>query len=504
MGANALLFSGVEVLIRERRTFGFENENPWWKPGALTAIYSEIVAHGHDEETLERRGFTRLMRSAYEERMRPEVLRYMLAEEHTGKDVAALITLYSVGRYQRVRIEALYQEVHERLLKETGRSLQHESTAVPKRGLFPIPLEMNNLSSYYRGIIQDESRLTLDPEKTPKSARFMVTPDGQGALFYDAQLAHFNNSERISQGIEVPLERPQGSEVEAIVSALSALEELGVSKETLRHVPRVIAGIFTAAHRDQWSAEVSGGSFFDTPSGSRLCELIGFNSQSSYHRTTVQAVRNLLCRVKLHREVKQLDPTTSEYRLSRWSGYLLTQSEGEELYIETGRESEGRREVVSQETRHKYRIGDAFWHMVTGTKHGGAPDFMRLDTRAFQLDVGNSTYFNLYWSLVNRATTDGIGEDQAYVLRLRTLLKWAGLQDTYPSPSRLKPVLKQWLNRCVALGLLDSWQCPELGDDPITMQDLEEATLGLVFSESQSTTLPNATILSRTRSKPLL
>lgn len=285
--------------------------------------------------------------------------------------------------------------------------------------------------------------------------------------------------------MSVLLESPERD----VLSALfAATEQLGLEPALLEHLPRIVMGCFTAAHTDRklFNELTHEGAFWDTESGRRLCKITGFNPENHKHRARVQQVRQLLCKLRLHREVV----TTQGKKIRttvQWEGPLIQPLQDR---LEIKREDqEG---VGEQQVFQSWLIAKELWNMTQpSSKVGGTPAFMLLDQRAFQMDPTSSVPFNLYWTLVNRAYVDlSRAPDKPFRLGLETWCAWAGVE--VERPAALRKTLVEALGLMQDHELLVSWRCESLsGSRPPTLKQLREDELEVMFHPSQARVLPS-------------
>ena len=478
----------LRVVLGEDYQLG--QQRPWWRPGPFELTEEERARLGEDAEALRAAGFQQVSRQRYIDRIQTPAIRLMvISDPRCLLECGALIALYTASRQERSELAELARKLRNSLAARVTQELDFHQTAVPMKPLYSLPREMRNLGSFYISRQIDQGRLTVQEEagvvrSQLEHAGARVLPPGeegagQQVLLFDTQLVRRDKS-RPDQFIEVQLDEESPSILGALIQAI---HQMGVEEAALEHMPRIVAGIFNAAQRDKRLRFNVEGTFWDTRSGRRLCRIVGFNPDNPRHRKTVQDVRQLLQTIVLHREVCDIDPD-GRYRRIKWSGRLLGEL-AEQIEIEAG-DREG---ITERNVYQAWAIAGALWKMVIPKIEGGAPSFMSLDERAFSLDERSSLPFNIYWTLINRAYMDQLDEQGGLNVTLGTLYKWSGLEGRYERPAKLKPKVRDALERMVTHGLLDSWSCEELADEcRVSMDALLASRLRVVFSASQRRT----------------
>lgn len=452
------LYSGWRRVLLEGKNFQLGDPEPWWRPGDF--IKNELA-----RETLVKSGrspqkgrFFRVSRQQYLNRVRVPIIRVLTSSPDFSLDAAALIALFTSSRQERQDLPRLTETLRMILFGQAQVSLRERSTAIPMQPLYSFPKEMRNLGSFF---ISHEDLHTLPTD--PDTQRIYNASSGasaklhqQSLLFYDSDLVA-RRGERPNQYIEVSLHHDNASIVDALIQAI---ETIGVQDDILVHLPRIVAGFFNAAQRDRHHDFGAEGVFWDTTSGKRLCNIIGFDSENKRHRARIQSARTLLQHIILHREVVELQDDQKTYKKVAWRGPLI-ELKREELSVEVGT-SEG---ITAHSTFQAWQIAGALWKMITPRLEGGAPSFMSLDERAFAMDKKSSIPFNLYWTLVNRAYISRLGQGGSLSISIQALYKWSGLEGRFGRTDKLRTLLVDGFEKMLLHDLIASWECDVLRQD---------------------------------------
>ncbi len=477
------LFSGWKKLLLEGKSFQLGDPEPWWRPGDF--MQNELA-----RETLVQSGrspqkgnFFRVSREHYLNRVRVPIIRVLTSSPDFSLDAAALIALFTASRQERSDLARLTEALRMILFGQAQVSLRERSTAIPMQPLYSFPKEMRNLGSFF--ISHEQlSDLPTDPETSRiynASSGASAKLHQQSLLFYDSDLVA-RRGERPNQYIEVTLGHGQASIVDALIQAI---ETLGVQDDILVHLPRIVAGFFNAAQRDRHHDFGADGVFWDTTSGKRLCQLIGFDSENKRHRARIQNARTLLQHIILHREVVELQADKKTYKKVAWRGPLI-ELKREELSVEVGT-SEG---ITAHSTFQAWQIAGALWRMITPRLEGGAPSFMSLDERAFAMDKKSSIPFNLYWTIVNRAYISRLGSRGNLSISIQALYKWSGLEGRFSRTDKLRTLLIDGFERMLVHDLIASWECEALSKPSrMKFDNFLQAQVHVVFSETHLETL---------------
>ena len=480
-------FVGWDYLCLTSEEYQLQEPAPWWHPSGSFFQYEEMRKSLTTSRQLIEAGFIQLDREAYLQRVREPVIFNLIQKGDYLKRIVTFLALYSAPARKLTKDGAAWVEhTLDDIRRELARELtRRDFTAVPMKPLYSLPRESNNIRQFF---ITKESNLTVDATKQiarsglPRAcAKFIDDPAGQQALFFDTHLVNKASGEADSF-VSVKLETPQTNVLGALTQAI---EQLNVDAAVFEHLPRIVAGMFAAAHRDRMLFGTAPGTFWDTQSGKRLCKIVGFNPENYKHRQRIQHVCKLLESLILHRSTSNFDDKGRKITIKH-RGPLVELRQAEiELQIEN-------REGLSEKhTFQSWSIDDALWQMTLFKEQGGAPAFMMLDDRAFKLDERSSVAFNIYWTLVNRAYNDRVAGTGDFELNLWTLYDWSGLEQTSPRVDRLKDAFNSALDRMVEIGLLVDWRCEPLRrKGSTTMESLRQARLGVTFAQTQLRMLP--------------
>lgn len=484
------VYSGWKRLCDERSEYQLATEQAWWRPGNLYDNEKLRQELKHDKQ-LTAHGFFQLGQDSYRTRIRDEVIQTMLLDptRYTLLKIAALVSLYTEEKERPLKINQVMSE----LMTGWNYHSQRSHTAIPMKPLYSLPVEANNIKHFYLSRPDD---LTKQPGGTVSG----VLPRARAKVYQDdihpdrAQMALFDtdlvlkSSGQPDAYITLDFEKFGPDAVQTLVSAM---RQFDVEASVFEHLPRIVAGMFTAAHLDKRLQLGHSGSFWDTESGYRLCQLVGFNPDNHKHRKRVQDARHLLTEFVLHREILTKQGGNQKKSVS-WSGVLL-QPLKEHITLRI----EDRYGLSEKHTFQSWLLASELWHMTQLEEEGGTPAFMLIDRRAFELDERSSVPFNIYWTLVNRAHIAGHDMDslEPFSLKFATLYKWAALEHgTSPRMNRLAETIRYALDLMVEQGLLIRWQCDELedGDEGLVSfkEAQEKARLEVVFSKRDSFDYP--------------
>lgn len=465
------------------RDFQLATPQAWWRAdgewGSFVDNDAFVQRYISEPETLKRNEFKQIPQQEYRQRALPYILRIWLQlVDDTMLDVAAVIYFYTaMGDSSDHSFEL--RKLRTRLLQQLP-SLDRRHTALPMRPLYSLPRESRNV---YKLVLSKAEDLVVTESGALKGkhpwARAKLVGEDQ-LLLFDTALV-LKRSGRGDAYMSVELESPEQDVLRAL---FAATEQLGLKVALLEHLPRIVMGCFTAAHRDRklFQGATHEGAFWDTESGRRLCQLIGFDPENQRHRLRVQQIRELLCRLKLHREV--ISSEGKRVRTSvNWEGPLIQPLQDK---LELRREDqEG---MVEQQVFQSWLIARELWNMTQpSSRVGGAPAFMLIDQRAFHMDPTSSVPFNLYWTLVNRAYIERRTEsaDAPFQIALRLWCDWAGVD--FERPATLKRQLVTALELMVRHELLLSWRCEPLEQDrPATLHTLDAHPLEVIFHPTQA------------------
>lgn len=479
VSSNLDYFSGWMKVLQEGKRFQLGEHEPWWRQGDF--IKNELAREALVQSGKSPREgkFYRVSREHYLNRVKVPIIRILTSSPDFILAEASLIALFTSSRHERQDIARLTEALRMIVFGQAQVSLRERSTAIPMQPLYSLPREMRNLGSFFitREELQELDQDELSDRIYNRQSGASAKRHKQSLLFYDSDLVA-RGVERPNQYIEVELTEDNASIVDALIQAI---EVMGVGDDILLHLPRIVAGFFNAAQRDRQHDFGADGVFWDTESGKRLCNIIGFDSENKRHRKRIQDARQLMQNIILHREVVELQDDGKTYKKVAWRGPLIEQRR-EELSVEIGT-SEG---ITAHSTFEAWQIASALWKMITPRFEGGTPSFMLLDERAFSLDKKSSIPFNLYWTIVNRAYIAKLGSDGNLKISVKTLYRWSGLEGRFQRTSKLKDVLKDALEKMVLQDLISSWKCSALQSRKRqSLDDLLEEQLEIIFSSTQ-------------------
>lgn len=443
---------GLELLMHSG-LYQFESEQPWWRDGRFFANNEDAVetllARG-DMRTLKKYDFIQVTQQQYRQRLRPNLLSQLFSQGQ-GLELASIIHFYTGtlrnAENHRKQVAKLVSKLIETLPSQDG-----GYASIPMFPLYSLPRETRNV---YRLSVE---RFDEEPEGKvlrSGSGRAKLSPNEDDLLFFDKNLI-FKESGHADQYMSVELDNPDHSVLRALISAIEKLE---LQPEVMEHVPRIVAGIFQAAWRDRNKPFTHAGAFWETESGRRICDLVGFDPDNHRHRARVQQALFILSKLILHREL--VYPGRKKKKV-QWSGPIIQKLQDKIEIREEDKEG-----VTSQQTFQEWLVAVELWELVQPSDPDNSPLFMLIDQRAFRLDASDSSPFNLYWTLINRAYMDRtIARDGSYSVTLSVLLEWSGIEhdSRKTKSSRLRAYLRNILARFVQVGLINRWDCEALED----------------------------------------
>ena len=485
------LYSGWTRQCATSSDYQLAAHEAWWRPGNLFEN-EKLRQELRQEKLLMSHGFLKLSQESYRHRIREDIIQTLLLDptQHTLLKLGALVSLYTEEKSRPLKINQVISE----LMTGWSYRSQRSHTAIPMKPLYSLPVEANNIKHFYLSRLEE---LTPQPGGTvrgklprarAKVYRQELAPERAQMALFDTDLV-LKNSGQPDAYITLDFEQYGPDAVQTLVAAM---RQFDVEATVFEHLPRIVAGMFTAAHLDKRLQLGHSGAFWDTESGYRLCQLVGFNPDNHKHRRRVQDARHLLTEFVLHREILTKQGGNQRKSVS-WSGVLL-QPLKEQITLQI----EDRYGLSEKHTFQSWLLASELWHMTQLEEDGGTPAFMLIDRRAFELDERSSVPFNIYWTLVNRAHIAGHDMDslEPFSLRFATLYKWAALEHGgAPRVSRLAETIRQALNLMVEHGLLLSWSCEELEEDsdeqPLKFQDIQDkARLEVIFSKRDTFDYP--------------
>jgi len=495
-------FSGWEMACEIGALYQLGDDEPWWRPGNFERNERMLE---HSDLTPRQRaaeGFVRITQAEYRRRTQFEIMRLLLTRENEQiKRVASILALYTVPRNRRKKLLLLTESLERELTLALQEEVEARGILIPMQPLYSLPREARAMATFFISQRAAEKRLDVDEdqqivyskENEDFGAKIIDRTQENGQLsllFFQRGMVNRGNGpsgKRKDSYIELQLDE-EGADTGSLAALLRGIEQLNVDASTLEHLPRVCAGMFTAAQQDRKLSFSWPGTFWDTETGRRLCQTIGFDPDNQRHRQRVRDVRSLLETIILHREVRGRNMQGKSGRMV-WSGPVIERRAGE-----VNIELEHREGLTEHNTFRAWSIAKELWDMVIPAEQGGSPSFMKLDQRAFFLDDRSSIPFNLYWTLVNRAymgsytsiADDRVDDDGVFKPKIGTLYKWGGLEGRYQRPSQLKTLLRETFTLMKGHGLITHWDCREVEDDvSISMNDLLDLRIEVGLSKNQ-------------------
>lgn len=501
----ALYFGGWDRLCSLARDYQLDKSMPWFAPVSVLQIMRDVRQAQGSTAQLEACGYVQLDQTEYRFRIRDAVVATELSRADATlfelRWFAYTLALFTSNAAHLQRTpDAATQIATEELsmLRQTMvRRFEKATFLRVPMALYQLNRHRRVLSSVYltckkpeefESIESDgQAEITL-PERgvrvIQKSSR-KQPGQRQLAMFVDDMTLE---SERYRSFFSVPLQEVPG---DPIASLIATIKEYPIGKQKhLEHLPRVVAGIFAAAHRDRAMNLrydlVADGVFWDTDSGKRLCQLIGFNPNNHKHLARITSVRALLEKFTLHRQFQQLDETGTWVSLNVSSPIIQPTATELNLSVTT---IEG---LSSRHTWKAWRIEEALWKSTLDEKQGGAPAFMLIDERAFRLD--SPAAFNLYWTLINRAYFALRGsaragadvKDAEFRERIGVLYDWSGMERAKSRVQRERVQLAEALDEMQRHQLIESWSCDALDTSVKNLEraELTQAQLSVRLPES--------------------
>ena len=488
-------FTGLAHQLGKKAPYQLGDERPWWRPGNIESNDLARLDLDGDPRKLAAEGFIQIEREEYLRRTRTAIMQSLITKQPTLlTELSAIITVYTASRSERRRLAALQSSLYSKLAISLISELEARGILVPMQPLYSLPREARGMETFFISRAKEAEKLVVDANTealySPENEDFRVMlkpgeePHQTSLFFFQRDLVnHGKNTRRKNSFIELKLSAAHDRDKNTLATLLRGIEELEVDARTLEHLPRVCAGMFTAAQKDRRLGFGWPGTFWDTESGRRLCQVVGFDPGNPRHRSRIQDIRRLLETVILHRQVKGPNGRM------KWSGPII-----ERRASEISIEAKDREGITERNVFHSWSIAKELWDMVIPAHQGGTPSFMRLDERAFELDASSSVPFNLYWTIVNRAymgsytsvMEDRVNEEGVFKPKIGTLYKWAGLEGRHNRPYRLREVLTETFDLMKSHGLITHWACKELMPESNTnWQELLDARVELGLSREQ-------------------
>ena len=488
-------FSGFYHTLEQGKEWQLGASKPWWKPAMDFVLDPDWIESASPQE-LEDQGYEQIHPDVYLERARITLIAESLTLPAIPElDWAAHVLVLCTRSIRDIRkwgMHRLVQRARSELVQRCQQSLAQQHALIPMKPLFSLPRESNNISTF---LFSRPNKLELKGEQVvegPLDSAMVqiarreptrgVTEDQLELVFGDRVMLAG------SDGRTVMTLTIESTQTDPIALLTSAAEQLDIHRGMLEHLPRVCAGMFTAAKRDRSLGFDHDGAFWDTESGTRLCRICGLNDSNWRHRNIVQQIRQLLEQLKLHREVRKVDEHGRQIK-ARISGPIIV-PQPKELELEIN----PREGITSKTSYRSWLIDSALWDMTSSHAEGGAPAYMMIDARAFQLDDSSSTPFNLYWTLINRAYMgayssvpgERLEANGVFAPKLSTLYEWSGMERGYRKVKRIREQFVDAFERMFEAGLIEQWKCDDLSSDTsISFEELMTKRVGVRFPEAQ-------------------
>ena len=470
--------SGWSRLVLVGQEYQLGEPRAWYKPTDVFDLLHAIEEL--DPIALEREGYVQIDQADYRKRIKRDLISTLLTRHTVHKPefdwfAHALVLLTSSVRSWRSKTRTpsdLVDDARARLLTALiPKLVEVRSVKVPMGALYSLPREARVLTSVMiacsdPSLLQNDSTKSLPGAFDQTGVRFVQnpsTPDKQLALFYDRKLVRRRGGKDTYMALPLEL----GEQDDPITGLVRALEGFGLQKASVfEHMPRIVAGMFAAAHRDHDAGLSSEGTFWDTSNGRRLCRLIGFDDHNENHRDRVQQVRAVLEAFELHRETQSYNERGERVRVKVRAPLLESRAMKMDLTIEQ-REGFSRHHELSSWT-----IDEFLWKTTLNKSQGGTPAFMLIDERAFKLDKRSSVAFNIYWTLINRAymsnathvEQDRVSPEGVFSPRLGVLYDWSGLDRPHTKAKRVRKAFRDAFTEMINQELLLDVRCDALED----------------------------------------
>lgn len=496
-------FSGFYHALEQGDEWQLGASKPWWKPSMDFVLDPDWIASANDQE-LREQGYEQIHPDVYLERARITLIAESLTLPAIPEiDWAAHVIVLCTRSIRDIRkwgMSRLVQRTRSELIQRCQQSLAQQHALIPMKPLFSLPRESNNISTF---LFSRPNKLELKGETVIEGpldsaivqiarrepGRTSNTNDEQLELVFGDRVMLAGSDGRTVMTLTI-----ESTQTDPIALLTSAAEQLDIHRGMLEHLPRVCAGMFTAAKRDRSLGFDHDGAFWDTESGTRLCRICGLNDSNWRHRNIVQQIRQLLEQLKLHREVRKVDEHGRQIK-ARISGPIIV-PQPKELELEIN----PREGITSKTSYRSWLIDSALWDMTSSHAEGGAPAYMMIDARAFQLDDSSSTPFNLYWTLINRAYMgayssvpgERLESDGVFAPKLSTLYEWSGMERGYRKVKRIREQFVDAFERMFEAGLIEQWSCDDLtNDSTISFEELMTRRVEVRFPEAQLRHFPS-------------
>ena len=486
---------GWDRLAARADQYQLDQPRAWYKQQPLIQLMRAVDELSPRE--LERAGYENLDQETYRKRVKREIMLSVLHHPELPRPELdwlahslVLMTTKIRGWSRPARSpQVLVLEEKALLLRHLiGIIEQARYAKVPMRALYSLPREARVLTSVLitcskPEVLAPTPRQVWSGSYEDTAMRVVEEKEQQMALFFDKRLIKKEGRETY---MALPLRmHPEADPIAALVRTLETFELK--TPAVFEHMPRIVAGMFAAAQRDREAGLGLEGMFWDTTTGRRVCQLIGFNPENQRHRQRVMDVRRVLEAFELRREIETIDEAGNR-QLARMSAPLL-ELRKRKLELTTTQ-----REGLSQ--HHELRawsIDDYLWKATLNEQQGGTPAFMLIDERAFQLDDRSSVSFNIYWTIINRAymsrathvLADQVSDQGVFCPRLGVLYDWSGLDAPHAKVKRIRKHFREALGQMVEKGLLLDWSCDVLEDKhDANLQEMLDARVKVVLPDA--------------------
>ena len=508
LGQKPEVYTGWQRLIADADRFQLGSDQPWYHRSKSPGLYADMV-HELDAETLSAEGYELVDQEEYRRLVQRDLMLELLAGDRASMPemwwaATAVVMLTEPLKNWRTYTPArLIESLFSKVRRQCEAQLQQVNrTRVPMRGVYSLPRQANTLKHFFllaqREHMPEPTRdgVPLGLEDTLFAQKAAQGSSAQVGLLLDKRL--IRPSENRGTFFSLPLEQ---LERDPIHTLLKAVEKLDVDASVCEHLPRVLTGMFAAARRDSNLLPTrQTGTFWDTDSGYRICQIVGFDPNNWRHLQRVQQIRKLLLELRLHCEIVGRN-AEGEVVTIHYKAPIIEQRAAEiEVVITRNGKSSVVETIRTQENlskHHKFTawsINEHLWNMTLPAEEGGAPSFMLIDDRAFHLGARSSAPFNIYWTLLNRAymsalarnRDDMLNEDGTFAPRLGVLFDFAGLETTVVRVSRVRKQFKDALDLMVENGLLLDWDCELLrSSKSVTLEAFKTARVRVRWPENQ-------------------
>ncbi len=491
---HAELFFGWDALIHgPGDLYQLTMEEPWWKGGALNAVQRERleIFHAHGRHTPEagrvllEHGFARISQDSYRLRVKQPIMEARVTSGFApllyatslvvGLTGPRTLALSDVGEVEELD-EATLSTTYAAIVAGWRERHKPQRVALPHQQFATLTHETQLLSM----LVGRDA-----PAHATSGIRVHPRDDSRLLVYSESLIRQRDRDGSVNPDLEKYLQIPvrmdddPATSPDLFTALVRALQGMGDLQDLQRRnhvadIPRVVAGIFRAAHidRERLGHDHPDGRFWDTNTSKRLTRLIGLDDRQRRHRTRVSMVRQWLETIELSRTYTEVDQVTGKRVQRRHTAPIVHRLPDRIELTE-----ELTRGEFAKTTAYLWRIPDYVWQMCQ--PGSGVENFMLLDARAFQLDSHlaqmTSEPFNLYWTIVQRAYNasrassdrDRVSPDGQFSPILKTLYEWAGMErpNDVHNPKRKRERLRTALSAMVDHGLLLDWYSPILLSD---------------------------------------